>query len=189
MIARGKVRYINLKQRAMVEWVLRCSEQLHSCTKRTRPYYTWSHKAILQNTWQQIWVANEICFIPEQLSSSESTLWLGGLSTYCIISLLPVGNLYHVTCLISVRRPAAAEFGTDFPHEQRILGVSWGKTNYPWEFPLTLYCYDMFPLHGVLLSLFLGLSQTLAHSHPETENEIEVQRALQAAAYHVSLAF
>ena len=42
-------------------------------------------------------------------------------------------------------------------------------------------------MHGALLSLFLGLSQTLAHSHPETEHEIEVQRALQAAAYHVSL--
>ena len=43
--------------------------------------------------------------------------------------------------------------------------------------------------HRVLLSLFLGLSQTLAHSHPKTEHEIEVQRALQAAAYYVSLFF
>jgi len=39
-------------------------------------------------------------------------------------------------------------------------------------------------MHGVLLSLLLGLTQTLAHSHPKTEHEIEVQRALQAAAYH-----
>jgi len=38
-------------------------------------------------------------------------------------------------------------------------------------------------MHGILLSLFF-LTQTLAHSHPETEYEIEVQRALQAAAYH-----
>ena len=40
----------------------------------------------------------------------------------------------------------------------------------------------------ILLSLFLSLTQTLSHSHiPETEHEIEVQRALRAAAYHVSL--
>lgn len=39
-------------------------------------------------------------------------------------------------------------------------------------------------MHGVLLYLFLGFSQTLAHNHPETEHEIEVQRALQAAAYN-----
>jgi len=45
----------------------------------------------------------------------------------------------------------------------------------------------MLSIHGVLLYLFFGLGQTLAHSHPETEHEVEVQRALQAAAYHVSL--
>ena len=45
----------------------------------------------------------------------------------------------------------------------------------------------MLSMHSVLLYLFLGLGQTLAHSHPETEHEVEVQRALQAAAYHVSL--
>ena len=45
----------------------------------------------------------------------------------------------------------------------------------------------MFTMHSVLLYLFLGLGQTLAHSHPETEHEVEVQRALQAAAYHVSI--
>lgn len=46
----------------------------------------------------------------------------------------------------------------------------------------------MLSMHSVLLYLFLGLAgQTLAHSHPETEHEVEVQRALQAAAYHVSL--
>ena len=46
----------------------------------------------------------------------------------------------------------------------------------------------MLSMHSVLLYLFLGLAgQTLAHSHLETEHEIEVQRALQAAAYHVSL--
>jgi len=39
-------------------------------------------------------------------------------------------------------------------------------------------------MHGVLLCLFLGISQSLAHRHPETEHEVEVQRALQAAAYH-----
>jgi len=37
---------------------------------------------------------------------------------------------------------------------------------------------------GVLLCLFFGISQSLAHSHPKTDHEIEVQRALQAAAYH-----
>lgn len=42
-------------------------------------------------------------------------------------------------------------------------------------------------MHSLLLYLLLGLTQTLAHNHPETEHEIEVQRALQAAAYHVSL--
>ncbi|KAF8816469.1 aromatic compound dioxygenase [Phlegmacium glaucopus] len=42
----------------------------------------------------------------------------------------------------------------------------------------------LLPMHSVLLYLFFGLSQTLAHSHPETEHEVEVQRALQAAAYH-----
>lgn len=42
----------------------------------------------------------------------------------------------------------------------------------------------MLAMHGVLLSLSF-LTQTIAHSHPETEYEIEVQRALQAAAYHV----
>ena len=45
----------------------------------------------------------------------------------------------------------------------------------------------MLSMHSVvLLYLFLGFGQTLAHSHPETEHEVEVQRALQAAAYHVS---
>ena len=45
----------------------------------------------------------------------------------------------------------------------------------------------MLLMHGVFLTPFLGLSQTVAHdSHPEAEHEIEVQRALQAAAYHVS---
>jgi len=39
-------------------------------------------------------------------------------------------------------------------------------------------------MHGILLYLLLGLSQTLAHSHPQTEHEVEVHRALQAAAYH-----
>ena len=41
-------------------------------------------------------------------------------------------------------------------------------------------------MHGLLLYLFLGLAQTLAHNHPETDHELEVQRALQAAAFHVS---
>lgn len=44
----------------------------------------------------------------------------------------------------------------------------------------------MLPMHGVLLCLFFGISQSLAHKHPKTDHEIEVQRALQAAAYHVS---
>ena len=35
----------------------------------------------------------------------------------------------------------------------------------------------------VLLALALGAS---AHKEPKTQKEIEVQRALQAAAYHVS---
>ena len=39
----------------------------------------------------------------------------------------------------------------------------------------------------ILLSLFLSFSQTLSHRLPETEHEIEVQRALRAASYHVSL--
>lgn len=33
------------------------------------------------------------------------------------------------------------------------------------------------------------LSAVLAHRHPETDHEIEVQRALQAAAYHVCMSF
>jgi hypothetical protein len=44
----------------------------------------------------------------------------------------------------------------------------------------------MLSMH-IVLYLFLGLGQTLAHSHPETDHEVEVQRTLQAAAYHVSL--
>ncbi|KAF8154565.1 Intradiol ring-cleavage dioxygenase [Crassisporium funariophilum] len=42
----------------------------------------------------------------------------------------------------------------------------------------------MLTIHGVLLSAFLGIGLTLAHHHPKTDHEIEVQRALQAAAYH-----
>ena len=44
----------------------------------------------------------------------------------------------------------------------------------------------MLSMHSALLYVFLGFTQALAHSHPETEHEVEVQRALQAAAYHVS---
>ena len=45
----------------------------------------------------------------------------------------------------------------------------------------------MLTMHSVLLYLILGLGDTLAHSHPKTEYEVEIQRALQAAAYHVRL--
>ena len=52
-------------------------------------------------------------------------------------------------------------------------------------FPLTT-TRMLLPFESVTVLLTLGLSVS-AHKEPKTEKEIEVQRALQAAAYHVRL--
>ena len=43
----------------------------------------------------------------------------------------------------------------------------------------------MFPFYILILAFLPLISVTTAHKEPKTPQDIEVQRALQAAAYHV----